>query len=1311
MNDSTIIPNDGTIRPGANNGGNNDSTVRPSADMNDNGSTVRPGMNDNGSTVRPGMNDNGSTVRPGMNDNGSTVRPGMNDNGSTVRPNTGAGGDSNATVRQAAGNGDMGSGSTIRANNDNGGTIVANSNMGGRPQQATQAQAANSANTDYKNQKGAIFGLPDIFIDGKKLHVVEYLKQVSGEAQLIKVESKGKQYMLKLYLSGIHPNHDMLEKVKTIPQGMPGLMRLYKHGTWTSPSDDKDVRDYEIMELCEGGTLSDLDLKGDEERWKKLAMQMAISIDLCHKRGFLHLDVKPDNFLFVDKQRTNLVLGDFGLAVAIDANGKGQCSQARTKKYAAPEIYSHIEGQLIDVDDKSDFYSLGISLMRIWMGQEAFDKIFEGKNERQLIKMKQYEQIPMPTGLSAHSLSLIKALLLFNNSERAGFADIQRWIKGENLVEDEAAANQNVPQMSIVYNGAKNQVAHSMNELAHFMLEDQELAKKYLYSGKLSKLIDQTNPEMALNIDQITEEWYPSNKSAGLAAAIFTLDEEYPWTDVKGKQMSTFAEIAESLLYNFDQYCEDLKDKDHTFYVYLRVNGEQAWADNIYQQLEKNAQDNLLRFIYEYNAKLPFRIVTTSNQIHYVDNINDVLQYGENLSDDSKWEITCGGFTKWVNSRNGMIAAEVEKYLQQKNWATECYPGVLYLLNKQCGYDYKIVADAKDPNALFTPAQLAARLNKLVSDYGQNSDKYSFFHEFMNIDGSRLEQYLTVRGFRNQINYIKYCFDLKSQTNTGKPGPYNKIIAAYKCIAGMGATPYYICGSKKLTSLADVNKLTNTEKKNEYTGRQLGNWLTIFFQENPKLNLNQAYTYELETEKYLKYIEGFNSSDHYVSRFRQAVEKTEACVDKIFSLRKRVLTLRWVVILLGLVPLVGLALYSLIMGLPFDGNPLETFNSTVFAILFIICTIGFFALSEGEGGCIGELIWGGLIALAIYWGLYFILKLLMPFAGYIVAGLLLLYAWKIYSACIGSVSISNTTDLLGNDELVVAPLHFAYRSNESISQFTPTVELRTENEEAYLENVIQKIKKKTLWSVVTSILISSLLIFMGAAKGLSFSSSDTEIATVLNGSWNGEFQGKAATLVIDNVNEKTGEVNGTMFVKFKNLAQESVSGTAKDGDKITLELKDNVQNGVLDGTYNIYVDKSAGTMECQYRNSKTGKEVGFTLTKDGSAENVANEADEADVVETTSKKSSSKKNENSQKSETNSSSSDASSNTQATETSKPAGHSINIQGSSSSHSINTNGGSRQHSTPKHENSNSGGYNIKVNSSNNSGGGFKLEEIN
>ncbi len=1272
------------------------------------------------------MNDNGSTVRPGMNDNGSTVRPGMNDNGSTVRPNVGGGGDSNSTVRQTAGNNNMGSGSTIHAandngstivNNDNGGTIVANGNMGGRPRQAAQAannannaNNANSANADYKNQKGAIFGLPDIFIDGKKLHVVEYLKQVSGEAQLIKVESKGKQYMLKLYLSGIHPNHDMLEKVKTIPQGMPGLMRLYKHGTWTNPTDDKDVRDYEIMELCEGGTLSDLDLKGDEERWKKLAMQMAISIDLCHKRGFLHLDVKPDNFLFVDKQRTNLVLGDFGLAVAIDANGKGQCSQARTKKYAAPEIYSHIEGQLIDVDDKSDFYSLGISLMRLWMGQEEFDKIFEGKNERQLIKMKQYEQIPMPTGLSAHSLSLIKALLVFNNSERAGFADIQRWIKGENLVEEAADANQNAPQMSIIYNGAKNQVAHSMNELAHFMLEDQELAKKYLYSGKLSKLIDQTNPEMALNIDQITEEWYPSNKSAGLAAAIYTLDEEYPWTDVTGKQMNTFAEIAESLLYNFDKYCEDLKDKDHTFYVYLRVNGEQGWADSIHKQLEKNAQDNLLRFIYEYNAKLPFRIVTTDKNIHYVDNINDVLQYGENLSDNTKWEITCGGFTKWVNSRNGMIAAEVEKYLQQRKWATECYPGVLYLLNKQCDYNYKIVTDANDPNAQFTPAQLAARLNKLVSDYGNDSDKYAFFQEFMNIDGSRLEQYLMVRGFGNQINYIKYCFDLKDQTNTSKPGPYNKIIAAYKCIAGMGATPYYICGSKKLTSLADVNKLTNTEKKNEYTGRQLGNWLTIFFQENPDLNKNMAYTYELETEKYLKYIEGFHSSDYNVSRFRQAVDKTEACVDKIYSLRKHVLTLRWVVILLGLVPLVGLALYSLIMGLPFDGNPLETFNSTVFAILFIICTIGFFALSEGEGGCIGELIWGGLIALAIYWGLYFILKLLMPFAGYIVAGLLLLYAWKIYSACIGSVSISNTTDLLGNDELVVEPLHFAFKSNESISQFTPTVALKTENEETYLENVIKKIKKKTLWSVVTSILISSLLLFMGAAKGLSFSSSNTEIATILEGSWNGEFQGKAATLEINNVNEKTGEVNGTMYVKFKKLAEEVVVGTAKDGDQITLELKDDVQNGVLDGTYTIAVDKKTGVMSGHYYNSKTGTEVDFQLTKNDSYDG------DQDYVETPVEKATSKKESNTSKKKSASSNdnSAASSNTQATETSKPAGHNINIQGSSSSQSINGNGngGSKQQSSAKHNNSDNGGHNININTDNNStGGGFKLEVVN
>lgn len=1275
----------------------NDSTIRPNG-----GGTIRPGNNNNdGSTIRPDSNNDGGTIRPNSRGSGGTIRPGNSNDGSTVR----LGNDNNGTVRMSGGN----DGSTINMGG-------ASQNINGTQRRQATRPTVNNADVDYKNKKRAIFNQQEIIVDGKKLHVVEYLPKISGEAQLVKVENKGKLYMLKLYFGNIHPNHDMLEKVRTIPQGMPGLMRLYQHGVWTNPMDADDKRDYEIMQYCEGGTLSDYDIKGDEEKWRKMALQMAQSINLCHIKGFAHLDVKPDNFLFVDKEKTNLVLGDFGLAVELDANGKGLSQQARTKKYAAPEIYTQIDNQLIDVFDKSDYYSLGISLMQLWMGKKEFDKLFEGKTEKQLVKLKQFDKLPLPDGLSAHSLSLLKRLLKGNVDERCGFDDIERWAKGEYLAEDDAPASQ-VPKMNIVYNGAKSQVAHTFEELAAFMVEDRELAKRYLYSGKLSKLLDQTNPEIALKIDEITEEWYPDDKEAGLKAAVFTLDSDYPFVDVNGKQLHAFSEIAESVLYNFDHYREALKNQNHDLYIYLRVNEAQDDAESIYRQMAKNSQDNLLAFVYKYNGKLPFRIVTDDKKVHYVNTIDEILPFGEHLSQQSQWEITCVGFLGWLDSRNGIISAEIGDYLKQEKWATECYPGILYRLNKKCDYRYRIIADANDANAEYTPAQLAGRLNKLLADYGNKSGNYIFFQDFKNINGTRLEYYLNARGLADKINYIKYCFDTNSQDRKRNPGPYNDIIAAYKCIAGLGYTPYCRCGSHIVKSLADVGKLSADVKKNELHDGTLSDWLTIHFQEKPNLNLRNKGTYERETEKYLNYISGIDRDDCHVVRFNQAVNKTRNCVDRVNGLSKRVLAMRWLVILLGLLPLGALAVYSFVVGSPFVGNPLSPFNETVFAVLAIICILGVFALSEGAGSCIGEIIWGVLLALAIYWGCYFILKLLLPYSGYIIGVLLLLYGWKIYQSCIGSVYIGNTGNLLGFDELVVAPLHFAYKSSETIYSFTPTVALQTDGEEKRLSDIIGKIKKKTLWSVVTSVMISVLFVLLGTGKNLSFISSSTpEVAATLKGSWNGEFQGRAATLVINSVDEDGKTVEGTMFVKFKRLAKENVTGTYATDGGINLVLNDVEQNGVLDGTYTISVAENGSTMTCHYRNPTSGKEVDFELTKDGTSTN--DEADsknatvEADAGDTNSdggsENADNSNNGNANVSHDNGNAAPAASETaspsasssKASEhgTSKPTPKKIEVEASSSSKSVGNNNG--------------GGYRLDpVETKGNSGGGFRLDEIN
>lgn len=1168
-------------------------------------------MND--STIRPGYsggagNNNDSTIRPGYSggagNNDSTIRPGSSggagNNSSTIRP----GGNTSQTLR--------GGGSTIRGG----------ATPGGQQRRAARPAAGGNSLDDGKNSKGAIFSAKEFVLDGKKVHLVEYMPQISGEAQLIKVEAKGKKYMMKLYFGNIHPNHDILDKVKSIPQGLPGLMRLYMHGIWTNPDDAADKRDYEVMELCEGGMLSEIDVKGNEEKWKKLAMQMACSIDLCHQRGFIHLDVKPENFLFVDKEKKNIVLGDFGLAVVHNVKGMGFAPQARTKKYAAPEIYRSIDGAPIEVSVKTDFYSLGMTLMRMWMGKDEFEKVIGSLNERQLMNMKNNGKVPLPTGLSDHSLSLIKALLRPDIDDRAGYKEVERWAKGENLCPEASTGSAVDEELNIVFNGAKKQVAHSFVELADFMMQDQSLAKKFLYSGKLSKLLESKYPELALELDNITESWYPNNQDAGLVAAVFTIDDSKPLYDVQGKPCNNFAEIAHSLLYNFDKYLADLKDANHPFYIYLKVNDASDWADKIHRQLAKSADDNLLRFIYHFNAKLPFRIVTDDKKIFYPDTIDAVLTYAEKLSDDTKWEITCGGFTKWLYTRNAMIAGEVEAYIKKNSWETKCWPGVLYRLNKNCGYNFRIVT-ANSTNAQFTPKQLAERLNRLLNDHGTDSPKYIFFQDFKLMDGSLLDYYLDARGFTKQKDYIKYCFNLNSSDNTKKPGPYNDIIAAYKCIAALGATPTYKTQSgTMLKTLADVNKLPVATKKSEmYTGT-LREFLAVLFQEDPFLNLSKKYTYELATEMYLRYIAKIDRNEQHVRRFNDAVEKTKECVSKVKRLRSSMVLMRILVTVLALLPLAGFALYFIFVGLPFTHSPLTPFNSTVFGIICIITTLAWFGLSEGAGSCIGEIIWGVITALAVYWGLHFILKLILPLSGYIIGGLLAIYAWFIARSTIFRVKLGTSSATLGTDELVVAPLHFAYRSSQSISDFTPTVAITTQNEEYNLSYNIKSARNKTIWAVITSMLLAGLLWFLnGGTFGGVTDTPAVNVEKTLVGLWNGEFQGRPATLVIKSVG--TGDeknVEATMYVQFRKLAKEDVKGVWEQGSELTLNLEDINTNGILDGVYAITVGADGSEMTCRYTNKTSGKVIDFSLIKDKGAESDTSRSETSSTTETTTKK-------------------------------------------------------------------------------------------
>ncbi|GJP52737.1 hypothetical protein CLOM_g11822 [Closterium sp. NIES-68] len=100
-----------------------------------------------------------------------------------------------------------------------------------------------------------------------------------------------------------------IESVANVPEH-PHIVRYYRG--W-----QQDSHFYLQMELCDSGSLrallDSLQHPLPEEQVWRYARQVACGLDHIHRRGVLHLDIKPDN-IFIDAHG-NLKIGDFGRAV------------------------------------------------------------------------------------------------------------------------------------------------------------------------------------------------------------------------------------------------------------------------------------------------------------------------------------------------------------------------------------------------------------------------------------------------------------------------------------------------------------------------------------------------------------------------------------------------------------------------------------------------------------------------------------------------------------------------------------------------------------------------------------------------------------------------------------------------------------------------------------------------------------------------------------------------------------------------------------------------------------------------------------
>ncbi len=708
---------------------------------------------------------------------------------------------------------------------------------------------------DKTNREG---GDTEFMLKGRMYRNVKCLSDNSGEAQIFLVEGEEGERVLKVY----YPNFTIKKTLMRVIQNMSFevIVNVYDFGK--TYVDGKN-RDYELMEYLRGGTLNDYDLVGDFNQFRRVALQAAAALAYCHNNNIIHKDIKPGNFFFRGIDHKELVLGDFGISSLLEGDEKmHRTTQARTPVYAAPEMYNDVIDGEVEITPAVDFYSLGITLMTLWLGENPLSQ-----NERILMRKKNEGRLPRINELPDRVKMVVQGLTSVNPQTRWGYDEVERWFLGEDVKVD--ISSPLLKYRSFIVDPDRNLVADNVHELIPLLVENERLAISYLYNGRISSWLEQCgNVKLSSAVKDIVSNRYPADQRAGLMAAVYVMEPTYPYKDLRGNLCDDIHSATISVLSYQEDYSIALRNANDPLFIYLEYHSK-ANITRLRSYFSPDSKIDkriaILRFAYEVDPEIPFLSRRPSS------NLTEIIRsFGyEECSDDDWNSLSDGRLLSWMYSHEDHMACEALRIMTNNKVPSRSLGyKVLYNLDREAAYDLR-EADTPHKVGEVLREDLKAWQNMRDDEFNQHAADYA------DPDG-RFAYFARLHGWVEQMNMARACFDLKSEENRERLGAYDMRTATYRFCRILGVTPTYLLEDG--TELSDVDTLDTLALRPQLLTAikrgSLSQWMSVFYHEDPDREFAEMYSYERRLEEWIIRLGEIDQHNKYFKRYGDAKEET-----------------------------------------------------------------------------------------------------------------------------------------------------------------------------------------------------------------------------------------------------------------------------------------------------------------------------------------------------------------------------------------------------------------------------------------------------